>query len=673
MFTAKDIQDQNQGNGGSNYTNITEQKLNIGDCKMNFGEELKGTQVNQNNEENVAIIGEGKEIIKSKDAKNLKNASRIIIEDGVKEIGKSAFSGFDNLKKISLPRSIQRIGKFAFKDCKNLIKVESYLNVNVCDKEAFKGCEKLDLSESFIVDDYRENIEDGRFYYKKNKNGEKSLIINNKNSLPLFGEYGPDEEDIQQGEMGDCWLVAALASISHYRPDIIKNMLKDNEDGTVDVTLQREFMPGIFRKEIYTVRKSIFKNRYGGDIMSASRDTIWVQMIEKAYAAYLAKGNQSVNYNGIFDGDQGDKIAYKAILGQKANNKYGCNILSGNKKGMFTRIKSSLDKGIPMHCSVFDSVKDTDGDEVHNHHAYSIMGAYKNNDKYYLRLRNPWGKNYSGHVPKSAYITLELEKAIEIFNLGPEDNKPAEGAENSAVQDDKEGLDVIGRGREIIISRYAAGSSWASEIIIADGVREIGERAFNGFSSLKKITIPASVKKIGANAFRNCGSLTEVELNDGIKEISQLAFNRCTGLKRISIPGSVEKIGRFAFSECESLEEIELNDGIKEISDEAFRDIKGLKKISIPGSVKKIGVDAFFCCENLEEIELNDGIKEISVFAFSGCKSLKRISIPGSVEKIEKYAFFGCEGLEKVEIKNSATQIDERAFEYCKNLGDVNT
>jgi hypothetical protein len=43
-------------------------------------------------------------------------------------------------------------------------------------------------------------------------------------------------------------------------------------------------------------------------------------------------------------------------------------------------------------------------------------------------------------------------------------------------------------------------------------VTEIGWYAFEGCSSLEKITIPASVKEIGDNVFEGCTGLKEITL-----------------------------------------------------------------------------------------------------------------------------------------------------------------
>lgn len=64
-------------------------------------------------------------------------------------------------------------------------------------------------------------------------------------------------------------------------------------------------------------------------------------------------------------------------------------------------------------------------------------------------------------------------------------------------------------------------------IIFSDGVTSIGEEAFESFGKLYTVTIPASVKNIGTNAFLFCGSLAQISFahrtNDELT-IGNLAF-----------------------------------------------------------------------------------------------------------------------------------------------------
>ena len=130
------------------------------------------------------------------------------------------------------------------------------------------------------------------------------------------------------------------------------------------------------------------------------------------------------------------------------------------------------------------------------------------------------------------------------------------------------------------------------------------------------------------------------------------AFSCCTSLKKITIPASVREIidssdirNGGVFSDCESLEQVVLSEGLEKIGVNAFENCVSLKKITMPSSVKEIGVNAFSGCEALEEVNLSEGLEQIDGWAFSGCASLKKIIIPASVKTIEENAFNECSDL----------------------------
>lgn len=62
------------------------------------------------------------------------------------------------------------------------------------------------------------------------------------------------------------------------------------------------------------------------------------------------------------------------------------------------------------------------------------------------------------------------------------------------------------------------------------------------------------IKEIGESAFTGCTSLKSIVISKGVKEIGTTAFYGCTSLKNITIPESVTKIASTAFSDCTSLE-----------------------------------------------------------------------------------------------------------------------
>lgn len=70
---------------------------------------------------------------------------------------------------------------------------------------------------------------------------------------------------------------------------------------------------------------------------------------------------------------------------------------------------------------------------------------------------------------------------------------------------------------------------------------------FAGCSSLGNVTIPASVKTIGKNAFYRCTGLTDVMIAEGVEKIGNWAFGDCSHLANITIPASVSEIGDETF------------------------------------------------------------------------------------------------------------------------------
>src|SRR5262249_9662435 len=52
---------------------------------------------------------------------------------------------------------------------------------------------------------------------------------------PLFAAGAPQYTDINQGALGNCWLLAALGDLANQSPRTIENMFIDNQDGTYTI------------------------------------------------------------------------------------------------------------------------------------------------------------------------------------------------------------------------------------------------------------------------------------------------------------------------------------------------------------------------------------------------------------------------------------------------------
>ncbi|MBP5366119.1 MAG: leucine-rich repeat domain-containing protein [Bacteroidales bacterium] len=162
-----------------------------------------------------------------------------------------------------------------------------------------------------------------------------------------------------------------------------------------------------------------------------------------------------------------------------------------------------------------------------------------------------------------------------------------------------------------------------AEVTIPDGTETI-KGAFENNSSLTSVTIPASVKEIGMDAFRMCVNLTTVNIPaTGVTTIRTGAFAVCSSLESIDIPSTTTRIEGGVFTSC-----------------------KALKSISIPEGAVLSGSDIFSYCSDLTSVSIPEGTTEIPTSTFEECSSLKSITIPSTVTSIGSDAFKNCTSLE---------------------------
>lgn len=183
------------------------------------------------------------------------------------------------------------------------------------------------------------------------------------------------------------------------------------------------------------------------------------------------------------------------------------------------------------------------------------------------------------------------------------------------------------------------------DLVIPEGVTEIGFSAFQNCSKLTSLTIPSSLQYIDKAAFGGnvkLKTLTVDSNNPYFKTISDVLFSFDGEIlytypagkinKNYNIPEMVFEIKQSAFSGNSNLANIIAPTTLQTVGTEAFENCKNLKTIKFNSSLLYIKAGAFLNCSNLEGIVLPYGTKSINEGAFIGCNKLLKLKLPSSIQ-----------------------------------------
>ena len=290
---------------------------------------------------------------------------------------------------------------------------------------------------------------------------------------------------------------------------------------------------------------------------------------------------------------------------------------------------------------------------------------------------------YTPEIYVSNYVFMEKTAHNELVGYYIGANKQIT-SEKLVLPSSYNGYPVIG-----ILSESFMNQTAVKELVIPEGVEEIGESIFYG-GYLTKVTLPSTVKELGNDTFWNGGGsafghkLTDVYYNGTVEDWCKIIFYGCLTaenvyflnenneyelLSEVTVPDSVTSIGDYQFNSIKSLTTVNMHSNVTSIGAYAFGST-GLTSFMMPDSVTSVGESAFSACHSLEGIKLSENIAVISRYAFSYCTSLTSILIPSAVTDIENSAFYGCTALGEVKIKANSLlgNIGKDAFYNCYAL-----
>lgn len=311
------------------------------------------------------------------------------------------------------------------------------------------------------------------------------------------------------------------------------------------------------------------------------------------------------------------------------------------------------------------------------------------------------------------------------------------------------GLEGVGKNA---FAYGSEGESQIKEVSLPETLTEIGDNAFKNNDQIEKVEAEG-VKNIGNQAFENCSSLEEVKLGDNVKSLGEKVFNNCglvdvmavksatppaitartfegigrmsanapakvkakyaarkakaaTGQKSVSLEVPDAHISKYLAAQYWNLFSFEYigehggivesdqaydglyvlySDGTMIVSASAPTDPQNIntgftisskakaqvKRVEIQGTLTKLG-HQFSDCPNLEEVVLSGGINSLNG-TFNNCPKLKTINLD-NVQYLLSHstyaAFKGCAALQEVNIPN-VLEIGDNCFKGCTGLTKV--
>ena len=129
--------------------------------------------------------------------------------------------------------------------------------------------------------------------------------------------------------------------------------------------------------------------------------------------------------------------------------------------------------------------------------------------------------------------------------------------------------------------------------------------------------MPNGLKTIGDNAFNGCSSINSIHFGSYLTHIGDTAFYACSSIKEVHISSLVKW--------CAVDFESERSNPIY-YSKNVYVDGKLLTELNIITSIKSIEKYAFVGCESIESIVISKGVTSIGANAFYGCINLATVT-----------------------------------------------
>jgi len=209
-----------------------------------------------------------------------------------------------------------------------------------------------------------------------------------------FFEFGADTNDVVQGAVGDCYLLAALASVVWARTYQIAEKQRRTDDAGHSVDAIQFYVNGAWKYfEVTEAVPAITPGNLFIYARSSQTGEIWPAIYEKAYAQLRANTtSDQPDYSKLA---YGDPVAAAVQLTGLTGTYYSTQALTPDAIWETVRANSISCKTFnPMVAWTYGTAPtgvNYNTAHIVANHAYSILGWTYVNGLKYVVVRNPWG------------------------------------------------------------------------------------------------------------------------------------------------------------------------------------------------------------------------------------------------------------------------------------------
>ncbi|HEY1629568.1 MAG TPA: C2 family cysteine protease, partial [Tepidisphaeraceae bacterium] len=211
---------------------------------------------------------------------------------------------------------------------------------------------------------------------------------------PLFSSSGPSINDIEQGQLGDCYFLAQIGSFAELSPSLIEQSIVNFGDGTYGVQFVKNGQDVDYRID------ADLPTYAGGQLAYANlgaQNSLWASLLEKAYAFFRTGAG---TYASIQAGWMGDVAT---AFGQ--SNSFGMT----SDASMLSTMETAMNAGQSVTVGTFGT--QPGGSIIVGSHAYSVEHISDDGQgNVSITVRNPWG--IDGYTcadgSNDGYVTVTL-------------------------------------------------------------------------------------------------------------------------------------------------------------------------------------------------------------------------------------------------------------------------